>query len=146
MASWQDVDSKARVILARVMLATWGFPQTLAGLIVLALMGWRAPKHVFRSALVTEWRLNRGLSLGPFIFVPRHCGHRLVVHEYGHTIQALLLGPLYLPVIVIPSLTWAGVPALERRRMRRNVSYYSFFTERWANSLAERVTHERSMR
>lgn len=133
-------------LLARVAHATWGLPQSALGAGVLLMAGRHCPHYRFRSAIVTEWRLRRGLSLGPFIFVPRNCPHRLVVHEYGHTIQSLILGPLYLLIIVLPSLTWAGVPALERRRRRRGVSYYAFFTERWANALAERVCHEPSMR
>lgn len=132
--------------LARLVHATWGLPQTVLGAGVLAIAGRGCPHYRFRSARVTEWRLKRGLSLGPFIFVPRNCPRRLVVHEYGHTVQSLILGPFYLPVIVLPSLTWAGVPALERRRHHRGVSYYTFYTERWANALAERVCHEPSMR
>ncbi|MBR3235215.1 MAG: hypothetical protein IKG11_06330 [Atopobiaceae bacterium] len=135
-----------RFWLARLVHATWGLPQTVLGAGVKAMAGQDCLSYTFRSALVTEWRLRRGLSLGPFIFVPRGCPRRLVVHEYGHTVQALILGPLYLPVIVLPSLTWAGVPALERARRRRGISYYTFYTEHWANVLAERVCHEPSMR
>lgn len=29
--------------------------------------------------------------------------NQLLVHEYGHTIQSLMLGPLYLAIIGIPS-------------------------------------------
>jgi hypothetical protein len=134
------------VRMARLLHATWGLPQTIAGAGVLLAAGRHRKRYPFRSAIVTEWKLSRGLSLGPFIFVPRHCPRRLLVHEYGHTVQALILGPLYLPLIVIPSLVWAGTPALERRRRRRGMSYYAFYTERWANHLAERVCHERSMR
>ncbi len=134
------------VRMARLLHATWGLPQTIVGAGVLLAAGRHRKRYPFRSAIVTEWKLSRGLSLGPFIFVPRHCPRRLLVHEYGHTVQALILGPLYLPLIVIPSLVWAGTPALERRRRRRGMSYYAFYTERWANHLAERVCHERSMR
>ena len=95
-----------------------------------------------RSAVVTEWAHDAGLSLGAFIFVPEGCPAELVVHEYGHTAQSLLLGPLYLPVIGLPSLVWAELPTLRRYRARRGVSYYSFWPERWANRLGERVTGE----
>lgn len=132
--------------MATVLHATWGMPQCLVGLSILAMTGRKAPHFRFRSAIVTEWRLRRGLSLGPFIFLPSRCPRRLLIHEYGHTVQALILGPLYLPIIVLPSLTWAGVPTFERRRLRKHVSYYSFYTERWANALAELVCDEPSMR
>lgn len=121
----------------------WGLPQTLVGLgFRMALRGTRQ-RHAFRAALVCEWGLESGLSLGPFIFVPRDCPHSLVLHEYGHTLQSLLLGPLYLPLIVLPSLVWAGVPACQRFRVRRGYSYYRFLPESWANKLVRRTTGEK---
>jgi len=105
----------------------------------------RSPHRTYRMCWVTEWRLKRGLSLGLFVFVPKHCPKKLLVHEYGHAVQSLILGPLYLVVIVVPSLVWAGVPALSRWRNRRHMSYYALYAERWANWLGERVCHEPSM-
>ncbi len=132
-----------RRVAASAVQATWGLPQTLIGAcacLVLAVGG--CPRERYRTALVTHWGLDRGLSLGPFVFVPGQSGHRLVVHEYGHTLQSLMLGPLYLPLVVLPSVVWAGLPALDRRRRKRGRSYYSFYTERWANALTVRVTGE----
>ena len=37
---------------------------------------------------------------------------RLLVHEYGHTIQSLILGPLYLIIMGIPSTIWGFWPSL----------------------------------
>lgn len=123
---------------------TWGFPQTIAGAVVrLFAKGSSAAK--FRTALVYEWSLESGLSLGPFVFVPVRCSQQLLVHEYGHTIQSLLLGPLYVPLVVVPSLVWAGLPWLHRWRKARHISYYALPIERWANWLGERVTGEKSM-
>ncbi len=107
---------------------TWGLVQTLAGLVVfLSCLGCR---HVFRlGAVVTRWRRRDALSLGLFIFVPAGEDPRLLAHEYGHTLQSLALGPLYLPVIGLPSL----LRAAWRRGRRRGRSYYDFYTERWAD-------------
>ena len=111
---------------------TWGLFQTLAGAVVcLACRG--CPRGVHRGAVVTRWRGQKGLSLGLFIFLPQGDDDRLLAHEYGHTRQSLLLGPLYLAVIGLPSVVWAGLPALARRRRRRGTSYYDFYTERWAD-------------
>ena len=71
--------------------------------------------------------------------------HRLLVHEYGHTIQSLILGPLYLIVIGIPSTLWGFLPYTNRMRREKKISYFSFFTERWANELGERATNQKSM-
>ena len=71
------------------------------------------------------------------------CSSRLLVHEYGHTIQSLILGPLYLIVIGIPSTLWVFFGA--KKRKDKQVAYGSFFTEGWANSLGEWVTGEKSI-
>ena len=63
------------------------------------------------------------MSMGMFLFLGDHDKH-VLVHEYGHSIQSCILGPLYLPVIGIPSLIWASdhhfvrIPAQTRLRVR----------------------------
>lgn len=66
-----------------------------------------------------------------------------LMHEYGHTIQSIILGPLFLPVIGLPSLLWAWLPVFRKYRERWSVSYYSLYTERWANFLGERAVKRR---
>lgn len=70
---------------------------------------------------------------------------RLLVHEYGHTIQSLILGSAYLIVMGIPSTVWGFLPSLNKKRKTEVISFFSFFTERWANYLGERVTGQKSM-
>ena len=70
---------------------------------------------------------------------------RLLVHEYGHTIQSLMLGPLYLVVIGLPSALWLNTPSFVRKRRQGRTSYYAFYTERWANRLGERALGEPSV-
>lgn len=66
-------------------------------------------------------------------------------HEYGHTIQSLILGPLYLIIIGIPSTLWGFLPCCNVKRKAKSISYFSFFTEKWANFFGEQVTGQRSM-
>ena len=139
----EDSVRPVRFAGARLWQVMWGLPQTVVGLaLFLALRGPRQ-RYAYRSAFVTEWRLSSGLCLGMFIFVPRGCPRTLLAHEYGHTLQSMVLGPLYLPAIVVPSLVWAGTPRLKRYRSAHAYSYYRFYTERWANRLSKRVTGER---
>ena len=67
------------------------------------------------------------------------------MHEYGHSIQSLILGPLYLIIIGIPSTLWGFLPSLSAKRKKHHISYFIFYTERWANLLGERVTKQKSM-
>ena len=136
---------------------TWGLLQTAAGAAVL-LRYRRCPRFRCHGAVVTSWPRSDSLSLGVFIFLtdkpPRdrrglvphgEISRRMLVHEYGHTVQSLILGPLYLPVVGLPSLLWAQLPPC-RRIWREDVSYFSFFTEKTANSLGELAVKELSMR
>ena len=130
---------------------TWGFVQTVVGGI-LTLLLIRYPHFRWRNAVVTRWPLGGSMSLGMFLFLGRvlpdgaspeavaRQEQRVLVHEYGHTIQSLILGPLYLLVVGLPSILWANLPALVRLRRRRHISYYRMYQEAWANSLGTRVT------
>ena len=121
----------------------WGFPQTLFGFAVF-LCTVKAPHYRYHGAIVTEWKKKTGLSLGMFLFVPEgNTGRDFLVHEYGHTIQSLVLGPFYLFVIGLPSALWCNLRCFANLRRKRRISYQKLYTERWANRLGEKTTGER---
>lgn len=120
---------------------TWGLPQTLAGFAAFLIYR-KQPHREYRSAIVTRWNRRGSVALGMYIFLSRDAAQDVLVHEYGHTIQSLILGPLFLILVGLPSLLWAELPMLQKRRRAKRRSYYAFYTERWANSLAAGVTKE----
>ena len=119
---------------------TWGLPQTLAGFFVF-LLNIRSTHYVRRGAVVTEWRLSSGLSLGLFVFVgaglDRRQKSRTLAHEYGHTIQSQILGPFYLLAVGLPSVIWAGLPCFVRLRGERGIPYSRLYCESWADRLGK---------
>ena len=70
---------------------------------------------------------------------------RILVHEYGHTIQSMILGPLFLPIIGIPSFIWETFFLFVRLRRKKHIDYYNFYPEKWANRLGSKNTGLRSM-
>lgn len=131
-----------------VLQCTWGIVQNLVGLAVF-LCDLRAKHYLFHGAVVTVWNCSKGnVALGMFIFVnePADGRARLAeyestrIHEFGHTIQSIILGPLYLLVIGLPSGLWCALPVCRGYRERHGVSYYRFYPERWANYLGEKIT------
>lgn len=110
----------------------WQLPQNIIGYIVS-----KVTKAEYRcsygGANVYTWDRRDGISLGEHIFVPRNADTEYIKHEYGHTKQSRYLGWLYLFVIGIPSLLWAGCGKAYRKK--HNVSYYVFYTEKWADKL-----------
>ncbi len=121
---------------------TWGILQTLAGAVLFLINLAVSPKsrrYLFRGAVVTEWEYGGSVSLGMFVFAARRSAlprGELISHEYGHCIQSLMLGVLYLPLIGIPSIIWAG--SFRKYRIRKGILYDSFYTEKWANFLGRK--------
>jgi hypothetical protein len=118
---------------------TWGLPQTLIGAVLYA--AHRKDDHFdYRGAKATAWDKDSGVSLGKYIFVPRRAGGNagkfLLEHEYGHTLQSLILGPFYLLVVGAPSMLWNRLPYFKSKRRRTGKSYYSAPFEKTANILA----------
>ena len=138
---------------------TWGFLQSSLGLVNF-MLHIRDKHYFYHGAVITEWQGKSSVSLGMFVFVTsqpffydklkseytmEELSQRLLVHEYGHTIQSLILGPLYLILIGIPSTLWGFLPSLNKKRKTERLSYFSFFTEKWANNLGEKATGQKSM-
>jgi hypothetical protein len=90
---------------------------------------------------VTYWDRPEGLSLGRFIFVPAK-GKSMLSHEYGHTIQSLILGPAYLPLVGLPSLIWNQLPYFRNKRKATGRDYYSVIFEKNANKLGDRFKNK----
>ncbi len=113
---------------------TWGLPQTLLGLMIYIVCRIRKCKS-FRlgGAICTEWRRLDGISLGLFIFCPEN--GRIHLHEYGHTVQSLMLGPFYPLAVSLPSLLWAGLPLFEKMRREKRIPYSRLYCERWADRI-----------
>lgn len=146
-------------ILYCIWQCTWGILQSTLGAVV-CLLHIRDKHYFYHGAIVTEWKNSSSVSLGMFVFITKEpyfyeklsneytmgeLSQRLLVHEYGHTIQSLILGPLYLIVMGIPSTVWGFLPSLNKKRKDQQISYFAFFTESWANHLGEKVTGQKSM-
>ena len=118
---------------------TWELPQNALGYAVLKATKAK-PYTTYHDASVFSWDLSGGLSLGKHIFIPfelsepaAHGVQKYIKHEYGHTIQSKYLGWFYLLVIGLPSLLWCG--CFDKYRAKRGISYYDFYTEKWADKL-----------
>lgn len=66
-------------------------------------------------------------------------GRFLLEHEYGHSVQSLILGPAYLPLVGLPSFVWNRLPYFRNRRKKTGKSYYSVPFESSANALGAKA-------
>lgn len=134
-------------ILFILVQCTWGLAQTLLGAVIF-LKHIRCPHKMYRGCIDTKWNSRGGMSLGLFIFTPKEEDGRteqVRVHEYGHCIQSLLLGPLYLIVIGLISYSWANIPYFRKMRREKNIPYTACFVESWASKWGKRITGEEAI-
>lgn len=91
----------------------------------------------YKQAIVIPCVMRGAVTLGNYVFVGLNSEYRKTVkHELGHTIQSKILGPLYLIVIGIPSITYCGLRRIFPSLRKKN--YYNFFSEKSANYLSEK--------
>lgn len=117
---------------------TWGLIQNIVGIIGYLIFS-NCIHYTYKESVVTivpgKWG---GVSLGMFIFISDGVtkedapNSRVVNHEYGHTLQSLMLGPLFFIIIGIPSGIWYQ---MDKYRSKHNLDYYSLYCEKWANEL-----------
>lgn len=132
--------------LRHAALFVWELPQNVLGAIDLA------ASLVLRRVERVRWERERvfvkvrgagAVSLGLFVFWSDDDTPYVRItdankeHEYGHSLQSRLLGPLYLPLVGVPS-SCRVVYAVGYRAVtgRRWDGYFRGYPEDWADRLA----------
>ena len=111
---------------------------------------WQLPQHTLALLICTaccvrliseyeDVRVYRvpykfGLSLGQYIFVHYSASRTTWAHEYGHSLQSRMLGPLYLLIVGLPSIT---MNILTRLGILSADNYYKRWPENWADTLGK---------
>lgn len=126
------------------LLFLWELPQNILGLTL-----WACTRKRIRSVKQVQGRFFLhapfGVSLGHFVF---WCGYgdegeRIRRHEYGHTFQSRLMGPFYLLLVGLPSVSRGVYSLFHRTRTGRYwQGYYRGYPERWADELAAEHAEE----
>ena len=131
-------------LLFRIWQWTWGLPQTLIGFVLYCIHRKR-PHFVYHGCIVTRWQIPGSLGVGMFLFVNDAHYRRdpqVLIHEFGHSVQSVILGPLFLLIMGIPSFLWCNLPPCKKLRKEKGVSYYRFYSESNANFLGSLVSKE----
>lgn len=141
-----------KIVLYILLQWTWGIIQNVFGLICILFQ--RKTKHFFyHGAVVTFWSHKTCMGLGMFIFMSKNIVPKsnrqeifkntdvknILMHEYGHTLQSIILGPFFLLIVGMPSFIWAKHPYFQKLRKERNIPYCEAYQEKWADKLGELV-------
>lgn len=119
----------------------WQLPQNLLGVL------WKNVKKEniiidisnddLRSVEAEGYLMKAGgaVTLGQYVFISQTYQDQSAVirHECGHVKQSLILGPLYLIVIGIPSILHAWLN--DYIGCDEKEGYSHFYTEKWADKL-----------
>ena len=138
-------------MLKKFILWIWQLPQNLFGFLISRFAKETAIVDVVDKKVKVyfmKYFFHSGISLGNYIILERkkhfnasnkyHLNE--IKHEYGHSLQSIKLGPLYLLVIGIPSFARNIYDRLFHRKwtfLERNKWYYAHFPERWADELGK---------
>ena len=127
--------------IRNIILFIWQLPQHIVAIIYFGYLVMMCKDlgidSRYKQAIVIPCIMRGAVTLGNYVFVGLNSEYRKTVkHELGHTIQSKILGPLYLIVIGIPSITYCGLRRIFPSLRKKN--YYDFYTEKWANNLSEK--------
>ena len=138
---------KKNNIFLRILTEIWQLPQHIIAYIIM-LVNRKSIKPMTNNDGILYYLVdnlfNSGISLGNYIFLDSdgYYNYITVKHEHGHQIQSLILGPLYLIVIGLPSIIGNIVYRIKRMYFRKKYNpklYYKQPWEAWADKLG-RVT------
>lgn len=136
---------KFMIVLFYILNFTWGIIMNIIGaitaLIVRCGFGIAPTKHA--GNLVYRIGHNwGGVSLGIFTFVCEEAREHTLNHEFGHSIQNALFGPLFPFIVAIPSATRYWIFVSNESKGKTNPEYDSIWFEgsatRWGTEIAKR--------
>ncbi len=127
-------------ILLFLLAVTWCVLQTVIGAVVALVVFPKARFQKYRGMVVVYHPYAFTFSLGTFAFVSEGAEHPRTARGrlYGHYVQSLIYGPLFLLVVCLPQLI-VRTPLVKRYRAERDIRPEDLFADRQAARLQERV-------
>jgi hypothetical protein len=119
-----------------ILLALWQFPQNIIAGILLHFLDVHTITKLKKSFFKAEFSSKNlsSFSLGKFIFINTDytVGPYDIAHEYGHSVQSLYYGFLYVFIVGIPSVIRNIIARIAKKDDKW---YYGHFPESQADKL-----------
>ena len=127
-------------IFLRILTEIWQFPQHIIAYVII-LINCKSIKLMVSKDGISHYLVDHlfdsAISLGNYIFLDSdgNFSYKTIKHEFGHQKQSLMLGPLYLIVIGLPSIIGNIIARIKHKYFRRYYDtdfYYKHPWEDWA--------------
>lgn len=130
-------------IFLRILTEIWQFPQHIIAYVII-LINCKSIKLMVSKDGISHYLVDHlfdsAISLGNYIFLDSdgNFSYKTIKHEFGHQKQSLMLGPLYLIIIGLPSIIGNIINRIKHKYFRRYYDpdfYYKQPWEAWADKL-----------
>ena len=130
-------------IFLRILTEIWQFPQHIIAYVIILINCKSIKLMVSKDGIshyLVDHLFNSAISLGNYIFLDSdgNFSYKTIKHEFGHQKQSLMLGPLYLIIIGLPSIIGNIIDRIKYKYFRRYYDpdfYYKQPWEAWADKL-----------
>ena len=130
-------------VFLRILSEIWQLPQHIIAYVIMLVNCKSIKPMTNRDGILyylVDNLFNSGISLGNYIFLDSdgYYDYKTIKHEHGHQIQSLILGPLYLIIIGLPSIIGNIIDRIKHKYFRRHYDpdfYYKQPWEAWADKL-----------
>jgi hypothetical protein len=139
MKTFKDVMKDILYWAKRAIMFIWQLPQNIIAIMFLLVIKDKDFVSVQTKDDVNFYKIKNfdsGVSFGSLVFInAENSDPRTIRHEYGHSLQSRMLGPLYLIVVGLPSLTMNIICRIKGWDSEYSKNYYNRFPENWADKL-----------
>ena len=123
-------------VFFRILREIWQLPQHIIAYAIM-IVNHKSIKQMVNKDGIRYYLVNHlsncGISLGNYIFLDSdgNFSYKTIKHEFGHQKQSLMLGPLYLIVIGLPSIIGNIVFRIKDKYFKKYYDPYSYYKQPW---------------
>ncbi len=123
-------------VFLRILIEIWQLPQHIIAYVIMLVNRKSIKSTISKDGIryyLVDHLFDSGVSLGNYIFLDNdgYYGYITVRHEYGHQKQSLILGPLYLLVIGLPSVIGNIIDRIKYKYFKKYYEYDSYYKQPW---------------
>ena len=123
-------------IFLRILTEIWQFPQHIIAYVIILINCKSIKLMVSKDGIshyLVDHLFDNAISLGNYIFLDSdgNFSYKTIKHEFGHQKQSLMLGPLYLIVIGLPSIIGNIIDRIKHKYFNKYYDPYFYYKQPW---------------